>query len=106
MRAPSSDARELASASPEGRRVRQRGSTLIEMMLDDKKSLDAEARSRGRLRWGEAVRGPSAPRALLALVRMTEFSRCLLRSGRSDDVGIEVACEYPSPDVRGLASTL
>jgi len=34
--------------------------------------VDAATRNRYRLRWREAVRGPSAPRALLASVRMTE----------------------------------
>ena len=37
------------------------------------RSLDEETRSRYRLRWREAVRGPSAPRALLASVTMTEI---------------------------------
>src|SRR6266481_3739022 len=38
-------------------------------------NLDAETRNRYRLRLREAVRDPSAPRALLASVRMTDFAK-------------------------------
>ncbi len=45
--------------------------------------LDAETWNRYRLRWREAVRDPSAPRALLASVRMT-FGVAIGRFGQDD----------------------
>jgi len=52
--------------------------------------LDAETRNRYRLRWREAVRGPSAPRALLASVRMTEGG-----CGNSEPVPASLARSCP-----------
>src|SRR4029077_6560240 len=46
-------------------------------------AVDAETRNRYRLRWREAVRGPSAPRALLASVRMTDWAS-VARFGQDD----------------------
>src|ERR1700730_4467954 len=50
--------------------------------------LDAATRNRYRLRLREAVRDPSAPRALVALVRMTEQKKAGMRSASEPVVHI------------------